>query len=286
MLLLKHSPSQAITQQHLEMYLSSPNQEDTNNITLSGSPGIAQSGNSGSDAISTARSFHSQTLILELFALHVLPRNGEYVYSEELICSSDAISGDQRESYLSALKMLKEEKEQGLLRGAELQRRENEEMKQQRRAQERISEQTSARQTKLNQIEPAREFSSEYACEAAKTFNGEKPSSKFERQSVSSLTPRRYSHQQLGSQPSNMPTEHGVIFRLLRFPRLFLSFFRSMRRYIKTDPIAFLNALLVIFGFLMAIRQPKFRSRLLSVLDVAFKKVKGTVGMGTRVSYI
>lgn len=261
--MLNHSPSQAISQQRLELYLSSSNQAWSNDKALLGSPDTAQGVTPDSDATSCPQ---IPIPIFELFVLHVLPRNEEYLFAEEFIRSSDAISEDQKQYYVSTLRMLKEERERGILRATEIQRRRDQEMEQQRQVEEEVSQKTLATETHSRQAEPVSHPLSKDANRTVKTVNMRNSSSNFE--------------------ASTAPTERGETRRLMRLLRFFSSSFRSLRHIVEADPVIFVHVLLVIFGFLMAIRHTKFRRKLLAGLNIAFKKVRETVGMGARISQI
>ncbi|KZZ96303.1 peroxin-26-like protein [Ascosphaera apis ARSEF 7405] len=84
-LLLKHSNSQALNQQRLETYLASASQPSYEN------------GSNGANGTETLRDLDTRIRILELFTLHVLPRNNDWGYAREFIKLSDILDDEKKE---------------------------------------------------------------------------------------------------------------------------------------------------------------------------------------------
>ena len=64
--------------------------------------------NTGTD---TPRDLEKRIKLLELYTLHVLPRNEEWDYAREFITMSEMLDEERKEAFLLALHSLKEEKE-------------------------------------------------------------------------------------------------------------------------------------------------------------------------------
>ena len=68
---------------------------------------------SGAD---TPKDLTARVKIIELFTLHVLPRNDEWEYSTEFINLSEVLDEERKDLFLQTLEGLKEEKERGEMR--------------------------------------------------------------------------------------------------------------------------------------------------------------------------
>ena len=55
------------------------------------------------------RDLHSRIKLLELYALHVLPRNNQWQYAEEFVSNSDILDANTKESFLQTLDGLEKE---------------------------------------------------------------------------------------------------------------------------------------------------------------------------------
>lgn len=143
-LLLTHSSSQKLNQQRLETYLATSPLffSSFNNFddgageyrTSDVAPNLASSRSSSSpDASKTSPSLtstektkvpsrHDLDLalkIVELYALHVLPRNDEWEYAREFIQMNGVLDEERRQAFLIALHVLREEERLADMRGAE-----------------------------------------------------------------------------------------------------------------------------------------------------------------------
>ena len=59
----------------------------------------------------TPRDLNTRIKLLELYTLHILPRNDEWDYAREFINMSEVLDDERKEAFLLALQSLKEEKE-------------------------------------------------------------------------------------------------------------------------------------------------------------------------------
>jgi hypothetical protein len=80
-----------------------------------------------------------------LFTLHVLPRNEEWEYAQEFINLSEVLDEERKELFLQTLEGLKEEKERGEMRAAELQRQKDAELERQRDDERQQAEEEAAK---------------------------------------------------------------------------------------------------------------------------------------------
>ena len=101
---------------------------------------------SGTD---TPRDLNTRLKLLELYTLHVLPRNDEWDYSREFISMSEVLDDERKEAFLLALHSLKEEKEDAEKREERLRQQQQEQM-------ERHRKETEARRLEQSRAEDER----------------------------------------------------------------------------------------------------------------------------------
>lgn len=107
-LLLAQAPTQVVNQSRLETYLSS---SPHGNIDFSAAF-HNESKHSTTNGMDTPKDLNSRIKILELFTLHVLPRNNEWDYARSFVKNSDILDEERREAFLQTLNELQEAKEQ------------------------------------------------------------------------------------------------------------------------------------------------------------------------------
>ena len=109
-LLLAQSTSQQSTQQHLEMYLSNSNEPQIDQfatqINLKEQANGHSNHRSGTD---TPQDLESRIQIIELYTIHVLPRNEEWEYAKDFINMSEVLDEERRESFLQTLSTVEDE---------------------------------------------------------------------------------------------------------------------------------------------------------------------------------
>ncbi|KAI5286457.1 hypothetical protein KEM54_006773 [Ascosphaera aggregata] len=307
-LLLKHSNSQALNQQRLETYLASASQlnydddDDNNNNKKS---------NGSTTGTDTLRDLDTRIRILEIFTLHVLPRNNDWDYAREFIKLSDILDDEKKEQFVYTLDALKEEKDQAALKAKELQRQRDEEMEQQKRREIDAAENASA----AVKSPTAKSIPSATASQATETQKdtfgiGDSPpkpkrsktSPSRPKSSASSPAPIKSaikassrslppnndpsasSASTTSSQTQTRPAQTSRALRVLT--NLFTALMRHFSKTVSTNPMGFLRFVMVVTGLLMALRRPNVRNKLKSVAGAGWSKIAGTVGMGTKVSYI
>src|SRR5271170_75830 len=108
-LLLGQAPTQTLNQSRLETYLSSsqPDLDISNHLNRSNSSRSRPHIN----GTSTPKDLTSRLKILELFTLHVLPRNSEWDYARSFITNSDVLDDERREAFLQTLQELQDDKD-------------------------------------------------------------------------------------------------------------------------------------------------------------------------------
>ncbi|PYH85886.1 peroxisome proliferation protein peroxin 26 [Aspergillus uvarum CBS 121591] len=298
-LLLSHMPSQKLNQQRLETYLSSsgqPNLDITEQHLRDNSSSTTslQRANGGTD---TPKDLNARVRIIELFTLHVLPRNEEWDYAQEFISLSEVLDEERKDVFLQTLEGLKEEKQQGELRAAALQREKDAELERQAREAERrqLEEDAAAATAAAAQSQPKGHgrSSSEVDYGIEKTYpNG-------------SIKGRGKSSEKQGNGKTGAPSTGRTAFspsssksikktdkpdtrakRSQALTNVVRNLMQFIRKSIAGNPLSFARTVLFMLGILFALSRQDIRERIRRITGAGWQKVKGTIGMGVKVSYI
>jgi FtsZ-interacting cell division protein ZipA len=252
----------------------------------------------------TPRDLNSNIKLLELYTLHILPRNNEWDYAREFILMSEMLDDERKEAFLQALQGLKEESEGAGRREQELQEKQREQLEEQRRQaeQERIAEERRA-EDETRRREEARKYPQKPPDDGSPTSSGsQKPrptttpasptrprpsgaiptsspsSSKKPNGQVSRAPPRPSNHAS-----SSRPQTQMTLYK--RAAALF-SNLQTLVLGMGQNPMALMRMLLFILMFAFAFGRRDVRERIKRAFGRSWEKVAATVGMGTKVSYI
>ena len=283
MLLLKHSPSQVLNQQRLETYLSSYGQPNLDIAEHLNSPTQRSARpNGGTD---TPKDLASRVRIIELFTLHVLPRNEEWEYASEFINLSEVLDEERKEHFLQMLDSIKEEKQQGELRAAALQREKDAEMERQAREAERqraeeaaAAERAAAAAASAQQSKHARTNSEvDYGIEKSRRNGTVKGRGKTR---TAFSPPAGSKSVRKADKPEARARQTRALGTVLR------NLFQYFSKTVAGSPMSFARTLLFLLGLLVALSRQDVRERIRRITGAGWQKVKGTIGMGVKVSYI
>lgn len=240
---------------------------------------------SGAD---TPKDLTSRIKIIELFTLHVLPRNDEWEYATEFINLSEVLDEERKELFLQTLEGLKEEKEHGEMRAVELQRAKDAELEWQRDNERREAEEAAAaaaaaakpqsngHKRNTSETDYGIEKSRPQGSPKGKGVKGtDKPPNG---KSKTSLSGAKNTKKQDKVEPRGRQTQ--AVATALR------NLFRNIIQTVSGNPMSIVRTLLFVIGILMAVSRQDVRERVRRVTDGAWQKVKATVGMGVKVSYI
>ncbi|ODH13549.1 hypothetical protein ACO22_07140 [Paracoccidioides brasiliensis] len=304
-LILNHSPSQKLNQQCLENYLSSYGQPDLDIETHieNSPPGKKKQRASRANGTDTPKDLTARVRILELFTLHVLPQNDEWDYAKEFISLSEVLDDERKEAFLQTLENLREEKEQGLLRSAELQREKEAELERQRQEEQGrlAAEQKAAAEkslaSKLRNSHQRTSSEVDYGIDNGVPNVGSssknrilKPATKVGRASASASSSSAAAAGRSAAESSKQVKKTGKSKPVIRQMRMLANMLVALVKYIgrskSASSMSFLRTLLIVFGALLALSRANVRARLRRVTDSGWQKIRGTVGMGVKVSYI
>ncbi|RMZ85739.1 hypothetical protein DV737_g436, partial [Chaetothyriales sp. CBS 132003] len=217
---------------------------------------------------STPKDLHSRIKIIELFTLHVLPAVGEWDYARSFVSNSDVLDEERREAFLQTLAELQEAKEQ-------------EDVVFEDDVQDYTHDGThdgTHNGTHNGTHSPAAD--KEYTNGAARALH--RTSTSRSHPSPPSRTPRRP-----GRRSSSKTQQQNTVVAQARHLFAALSnLTRNLAGSLTANPTALLSMLLFLLAFLLASSRREVRERLKLVLAKGWDKVRRTVGMGVKVSYI
>ncbi|KAI8942046.1 hypothetical protein NX059_000150 [Plenodomus lindquistii] len=274
-LLLTHSPSQRLNQQKLETYLSATANPTFDISQHMSSPSYLQrrpsqrGQQSGTD---TPRDLEKRIKLLELYTLHVLPRNDEWDYAREFISMSEVLDDERKEAFILALHSLKEERADTEAREERLRQQQQEQMEQRRK-------ETEAKRLEQSRAEDERRKREEE--------NRRQPRSSDERIRKPQPPPPSQSSR-TSRQPAKRPITPppGFYNRATTAFSSIQALISNTAHNMTANPMAFFRTLLFFIAFALAFGRRDLRERILRVIKNAIDKVKRTVGMGVKVSYI
>ena len=305
-LLLGQAPSQTLNQSRLETYLSSSSHPD-----LDVSSHLArQNGRRSHHHINGAdapKDLNSRLKILEVFTLHVLPRNEEWEYARSFISNSDVLDDERREAFLQTLQEIQEtaDVDDGQ-EDSDYQQQRDEELQRQQQA----DETRRAREAAVSSSTPStqngslhRRTSSEvdYGIEKShpngttSTGVGE-PKSKPPKASPvesSRKSPGRTHFSPPAETPRHRHTRktpqsqsNGMLAHAMHLMRALQNLIQTMAGAITANPAILYRAFLLAIAVIMAFSRHEVRERVKRRLSASWEKTRKTVGMGVKVSYI
>ncbi len=309
-LLLSHAPTQSHTQTRLETYLSASSHPkldisahfpaSTSEFDFSQSQTRARPQENGTN---TPRDLASRIKILELYTLHVLPRNSEWDYAREFISMSEILDDDRREAFLQALQGLREEQNQDLVREKALLRERGIQLHREREAAEKRRLEAEEDKTREDRIRKEKEVpggpkrlgsETDYGIEGSQQNSSLKPRLGRNDSNKPSSKPT-----QLGrSQPSPAPHtpapvkstavvgSKGLYQRTAATMASLQNMIMHMAHSMSGNPMALLRMVFFLVGLVAAFGRRDVRDRLRRITGTGWDKVRGTVVMGVKVSYI
>ncbi|KAL9621883.1 MAG: hypothetical protein Q9160_003704 [Pyrenula sp. 1 TL-2023] len=290
-LLLGQAPNQHITQSRLETYFSSSVYPDLNIPRLS-TPAQSRR-HSLTNGASTPKDLSSRLKILELFTLHVLPRNEEWDYARAFISGSDILDDERRELFLQTLQEI-QDLQANEVRAEELEQLREDELQRQRELESRRADGESAEKKPIGKSPNShRRAGSEVdygiaASLASKDTTSEKAVSSKEassstRTTASSPAAIRRNRPPQRSQPrqakSLLDQARNVLYLL---QKLIVSTVGSL----SGNPATLVKSLVFLASVMLLFGRQEIRERTRRILRDGWQKVIQTGKMGGKVSYI
>ena len=286
-LLLDHMQDQKLSQQRLETYLASSDSAGASGTN--GHLSLSQDGVSTpmSNASSSPKQLATSLKILELYTLHVLPANSEWEYARQYIEMNDMLDDERQEAFLSALQNLREEKDGTAQRERELKEQREREMEDQLKQEE---EKRSAEEARKEE-EKRRAAAETEKQRTTKALNGTastpkpKPSISSSQHNPSSSRPQNPKQQK--KPPPPIPTSPPPAPFYRRASSMLSHLHQTLLRAGQgMSSISILRLLMFVLAFLLIIARRDLRWKIRRAMEGGWVKVKRTVGMGVKVSYI
>lgn len=284
--------SQRLNQQRLETYLSAssnPTYDVTAHMESSQNTLKNSTRSNHAGGTSTPRDLNTRLKLLELYTLHVLPQNGEWDYARDFISMSEVLDEERREAFVHALQTLQEEKDHDAIREKELRRRQEEEMQQRREDEEKRRRDEARQQEERRQRETDEKHRQPTSRNPASRDRGPSAASSGGRPQPHATTQAKKQQNPRGKAPSKRPPPTpppSIYRRTTSIMQLMQTTLLNMRQSVVKNPMVLLRFILFLLAFAMAFGRRDVRERVKRSLHHTWDKVRRTVGMGVKVSYI
>lgn len=298
-LLLTQSPSQTLNQHHLECYLSEstqPNLHVLQDFKVENQDFHRVPTNDADEfKVNSLRDLNFRLKILEIFTLHVLPRNGEWQYAKEFISISELLDEDKREVFLQTLHSLQDdnskekEHEAAILRQEEERLRRDRESIEQQRAEKAKTEQLSANGRARSKGCKRTDSEGDYGIEDPPPIS--KPSTKIPASNGLKEIPVQSKSGKLSSATNRVSTSKtqrttSIYKRGVALVVSLQHLINNMTRSVSKNPMVLMRTILFLMGLVYALSRQNVRDRVNRMTEQGWNKLKGTVGMGIKISYL
>ena len=236
----------------------------------------------------TPQDLSSRIKIIELYALHVLPRNDEYKYSKEFVAMSEFLDDDTREDFLHALQSLEDQRTAEQEREDELVRERDAELDKQRSNVVPHVTEASQLEAKLLPQKQERESIHEHLNSEKDYGIEELTTHKCVRPMEGNKTSRDLARPR--SSPSRHISTRSYSEHIYRRSVATLDLLRLLARHLgkslSHNPATLPRLLLFILVLLVALGRRSTRGILTGSTLFGWKRLRQTMGMGIKVSYI
>ena len=289
--MLAHSPSQTANQQRLETYLATSDgptfcSSDPFDSPKTDTEKIKGSDSNGND-IGTPRALASRLKILELYTLHILPQNNEWHYAREFIRMNAFLDEERREDFLQALDVLgyegrpENEHEQDLI-----QNRDQQLEAENQRAVTQSSTEPNSEETAIDH-QPYQCKSNTERDPAIDESNNSTPVTSGRKKPAQPVT----GAQSRGSRsaPVTSPkrsANDGIYKRGAAFLNGLQLLVYNVSQSFSQNPLALLRFILFLVVFILALSRRDVKDRIKRITGKSWDKIRQTIGMGVKVSYI
>lgn len=292
-LLLAQSPSQTENQRRLESYLSTSSQPSLDlTDQFGGSYGSRAlhggqiSRNGGTD---TPRDLNARVRIIELYTLYVLPRTGEWKYARDFISMSEILDEELREEFLQTLQNLEEEDSRG-----------QDQFEDALPQQDELTEQEPlpAEEAMPDSVEAMRQEPSatHHKSDSEQDYGIDQPRAPLNTSKVQSAHPKASPKPAKSLQPKSSrspPTKStgkstniSILQRSAAVLSALQQLIKNMTEQVSQNPMSLLRFVLFLMGLIVAFSRRDVKDRLGRLTGTGWDKLKRTLGMGLKVSYI
>lgn len=293
-LLLAQSTTQTGNQRHLESYLSAsscPSLDFTQQIQGSNdSHNLNVDRTSRTGGTDTPRDLNARVRIIELFTLHVLPRTGEWDYARDFIKRSEVLDEEIREEFLQTLQSLEDEESKGQDQSEDALPHVNELTEQEPLP---VDEMRSDSMETLRQKPSAKsrrpDSEQDYGIDrpggtpldAPKAQPAPPKSISKPTRAVQPKHPRPQPNRSTGK-----TTNTSIYRRSAAVLSALQQLIRNMTEQVSRNPMSLFRFVLFLMGLIVALSRRDVKDRLGRLTGTGWDKVKRTMSMGVKVSYI
>lgn len=267
-ILLSHSPSQASNQQHVESYLAAPSElilESSDPLEQNSSNSHVHDSIHNEGIANTPRDLATRIKILDLYTLHILPRNEEWEYAREFIKMSEVLDEERQEAFLQTLQSLQDETTKGYKSEAPPFKKQTQ------------SPEPEQKETKSDKAGQSAAPKSPPPTPNPYIHPPKKPQSEKD---YGIDAPRRDQNPKSLSKTS--PPRPGLYKRSLHLLSALHQLLLATTSSLSRNPLAALRLVLFVAALIAAFSRRGVQDR----VGRAWDKVRRTVGMGVKVSYI
>jgi hypothetical protein len=251
----------------------------------------------------TPKELTSRLKILELFTLHVLPRNDEWDYARSFISMSDVLDDERREVFLQSLQELQDVKEHDmhgekatLQQEKDAQLQDHLDIKNRTEAENAASERRASAQGGSVHRRTSSEV--DYGIEkkgpngnavpAPKALKSGTPLSATSatRQEASQVPPQVEPSRNRNTRKSSQKRPPAYVQPVRNLFRVMQNLIRNMTISIGANPTTLFKMLISVLAIIMAFSRRDIRERAKRIVGSGWDKIRTTVGMGVKVSYI
>ncbi|KAM7183073.1 Alpha/Beta hydrolase fold [Naviculisporaceae sp. PSN 640] len=298
-LLLTHAKNQNVNQKRLENYLAAAR---TPNLDISErfknpTKRLQSPAKGASNGADTPRDLNARVKILELYTLHVLPRNNEWGYAAEFITNSAVLDEERREAFLQALQSLQEEQEEAERREQEERQRREDAIRRDIEEARRLRAENEERERKRLEEErrdrKRREEGSEVdygidktpsvassvrGSSSQKSGRGKGSATPARKPATKQPTPgsAKLPSKASSSQPVSLANRASMVISNVQ------NLVQELSLRFQTNPFVLYRTLAFIITLLLMLSRRNIRERISKILGQSWDKVKATAGMGVK----
>ena len=242
---------------------------------------------------STPRDLETRIQIIELYALHVLPRNGEWSYAKDFISMNELLDEERKDAFLQTLSELEDEdvgaqdeyedalpQQEGALASKDISRTDSNVT---------IKPDSPPGHSRMSSekdygIEDAEQVSTVPDLQPIPPMPTSEPAPKLTRRSSGTLRSRP-SRPPPNNSSKNVSSSN-VLKRSMAVISVFHKVISNMTLHMSQNPMLLLRFVVFVMGLVIAFSRRGFRNRVSRATGAGWDKIRKTIGMGVKVSYI
>lgn len=289
-----------MNQQRLESYLSAssqPNLDISDRLpSINGQDRDMRERRSRSNGTNTPRDLNSRIRVLELYTLHVLPRNEEWSYARSFINMCEVLDEERREAFIQALQGLEDEKKRDHQHEARLLQERDKVLEQERKRAERRRLEEAAVEVEHTETEQVskipkksdseKDYGIERSPSAPGNANSKLVASKETVKSAKAVLSNRAQLSPTSRTPPKKKPQQNLYRRSAALLAALQHLVSNMAQSMSNNPMVLLRTVFFLVGIIVTFSRRDVRDRVRWITDSSWDKVRRTVGMGVKVSYI